>query len=361
MLLPEDTFLPFIASSRTNVPPARGPRGFDCGFSLVELMVALAIGLALLLGLTEFFVTSSRNFSETERVSRQVENGRYARPALISEEIRHAGFYGEVGNVVNLPLGSAIAMPTSLPDPCAPDIASVSAALPLPVQGVDNASAGTCLPDYLAGTDILVVRRANTTAAPAGSAVPGGYYTQTSFCNTASPMFIVAQSGFTLTAKDCLAVQPIRQYHVYIYYIGTCSIGTGSGGACRSTDAALPTLKRADLVAGGSFLLTPLVEGIENLQIEYGIDTNGDGSPDAYTANPATVTQWAQVVSIRLHLLARNTEATPGFTDTKTYQLGFNADGTANNVTPGGSYRRHAYTELVRVQNVSQRIEATFP
>src|SRR5437762_14019002 len=68
------------------------------GFSLVELMVALVIAAIVLLGLAAYFVSSSRNFSETERVSRQIENGRYA-AALLSEEVRHAGFYGEVGNV----------------------------------------------------------------------------------------------------------------------------------------------------------------------------------------------------------------------------------------------------------------------
>jgi type IV pilus assembly protein PilW len=56
-------------------------------------------------------------------------------------------------------------------------------------------------------------------------------------------------------------------------------------------------------------------------------------------------------------VLARNVEPTGGYTDAKTYQLGINADGSANNVTPGGAYKRHAFTEVVRVTNVSQRKE----
>src|SRR5262249_12102746 len=140
-----------------------------------------------------------------------------------------------------------------------------------------------------------------------------------------------------------------------------CSIGTGTGGACKSTDPQIPTLKRAELQAGGTWGVTPLVEGIENMQIEYGRDTNGDGYPDVFTAKPATVAEWAQVVAVRINLLARNTETTPGFTDTKTYTLGNDRNGSAYNVTPGGSYRRHNYRELVRLQNVSQRTEALFP
>ncbi|HEV2219915.1 MAG TPA: PilW family protein [Casimicrobiaceae bacterium] len=348
------------------------------GFSLIELMIALIIAGVLLFGLAVFFVSSSRSFSEAERVSRQIENGRYAL-GLLSEEIRLAGFYGEVKNVINLPSTPApsavIPMPATLPNPCATDFASVKAALPVPLQGVDApGTAPSCIPDAVSGTDIIVVRRANTTTLAAGSAVANGFYTQTTNCATLAPVFQIAQSGFTLTDKDCTTAMPIRQYHVYIYYIAPCSVATGSGGACAAGDAPLPTLKRVELCsdtsatnsacASGADTMSnpePLVEGIENIQYEYGLDTNGDGSPDSYTAAPSSVTQWSQVVAVRIHLLARNADATSGYTDTKTYAMGNNADGTANTLTPGGSFRRHAYTALVRVTNVSQRLEPVFP
>ena len=57
-------------------------------------------------------------------------------------------------------------------------------------------------------------------------------------------------------------------------------------------------------------------------------------------------------MAVRIHLLARNVTATPGFTDTKTYRLGTNADGSDNSVTPGGAFKRHAFTGLVRVVNL---------
>lgn len=349
------------------------------GFSLVELMVALVIAGILLLGLAVFFVSSSRSYSEAERVSRQIENGRYAL-ATLSEEIRLAGFYGQVGNVTSLPVQpappAAIPMPASLPDPCATDFASIKGALPIPIQGVDNvasATAPSCVPDAVAGTDVLVIRRANTTsvAAGAGGAAPvaNGFYTQTTNCVTLAPVFQIAQSGLTLTDKNCTTVMPVRQYHVYIFYIAPCSVATGSGGACAAGDAPLPTLKRVELLPGSSAgtgtmsAPEPLVEGIENIQYEYGLDTNGDGSPDVYTAAPtfSPTNQWAQVVTIRIHLLARNVDATAGYTDTKSYAMGLNADGSANTLTPGGSFRRHNYTALIRVVNVSQRIESIFP
>ncbi|HSV13015.1 MAG TPA: PilW family protein [Tepidisphaeraceae bacterium] len=355
------------------------------GFSLIELMVALTLAGILLLGLSVFFVSSSRSYSEAEHVSRQIENGRYA-SALIAEEARHAGFYGEVKNVSLLPTSplpsSLIPVPGTLPDPCATAIASVKAALPVPIQGIDSPDAApSCVTDALAGTDMIVVRRANTTTvtAAAADAIAGGYYTQTANCATGAPVFQVALSGASptnlgLTDRNCTTAMPVRQYHVYIYYVAPCSIATGTNGTCKPTDKALPTLKRVELCSvpattnpacsGGAGTMSdpePLVEGIENLQIEYGLDTSGDGEADTFTAKPTTVAQWVQVVAVRFHILARNTDVSPGFTDTKTYALGKNSDGTTNTVTPGGAYRRHNYTELVRVTNVSQRLERTFP
>ena len=358
-------------AGRRRSPPRTWARAVR-GFSLIELMIALVIAGILLFGLAVFFVSSSRSFSEAERVSRQIENGRYAL-SLLSGEIRLAGFYGEVKNVTLLPSTPApsavIPMPASLPDPCATDFASIKSALPIPLQGVDApGTAPTCVPDAVSGTDIIVVRRANTTTIGAGSAVANGFYTQTTNCATLAPVFQIAQSGFTLTDQDCATVMPIRQYHVYIYYVAPCSVATGTNGACASGDAPLPTLKRIELLPGtaaGSGAMSspvPLVEGIESIQYEYGLDTTGDGSPDSYTAAPSSLTQWSQVVSVRIHLLARNADVSPGFTDTKTYALGMDADGvTPNTVTPGGSFRRHAYTALVRLTNVSQRLEPVFP
>ena len=343
------------------------------GLSLIELMVALVVSMILMLGLAVLFVANSRGFAENEKASQQIENGRYA-TALLGDDIRHAGFYGEVSNVTNLTLIPPISVPATLPDPCVTDIASVRAALSLPVQGVDNVSSATvpaCLPDRVDGTDILVVRRANTTTVSAASAAANGYYTQTSFCATQVPVFVMGQSGFTMQDKDCATIRPVRQYHVDIYFISPCSQPTGSNGVCKSTDPAVPTLKRLELRPSGdtscpvfadtSWCLVPLVEGIENLQIEYGIDTKGCGSPGTYKTIPASTAEWAAVVAIRLHLLARNIDQTSGFTDTKTYQLGQNPDGTDLNVTPGGNYKRHAYSEIVRVTNVSQRSEKPLP
>jgi type IV pilus assembly protein PilW len=166
--------------------------------------------------------------------------------------------------------------------------------------------------------------------------------------------------GFPLTVKDCATRAGMRQYFVRIYYIST---DNGSG-------VALPTLTRLDF-NGGGFNQVPLVEGIEEFNVEYGIDMDGDGSPDDYTASPDTwagpatgcvpagsctpVNNWANIVSVRPYILARNIDPSPGYVDAKTYSLGHNSLGAIVTVTPGDAYRRHVYSGLVRVVNSAER------
>jgi CheY-like chemotaxis protein len=101
------------------------------------------------------------------------------------------------------------------------------------------------------------------------------------------------------------------------------------------------------------------VEGIERIQFEYGVDTDGNGSPDLYTANPATPVDWNTVVTVKISALARSLEPSPGYTDTKTYTLGNDAAGAPVTVGPfNDSYRRHVFNGVVRLINPSGRREA---
>jgi type IV pilus assembly protein PilW len=126
----------------------------------------------------------------------------------------------------------------------------------------------------------------------------------------------------------------------------------------------MPTLKRRDFTGAG-FVDTPLVEGIQELNIEYGIDTDGDGLPDVYTANPTTyacgtcsaVANWMNVMTARIYLLSRNVDPSVNYTDAKTYTLGVDAAGAPVTFTPGDNYHRHVYTGLVRIVNPAQRRE----
>ena len=368
---------------KTTPIPMIAPRRSMQGISMVELMIAMVLGLIVLAGLASIFANSSAARSEMERSSRQIENGRFAME-LISDDLRMAGFYGEL-NV------RSVTATAALQDPCSVDPVVWARALSVGIQGYDNGvGAPTCMPgDLKPGTDILVVRRAGTCEAGAAgcdAAANGLPYVQVSKCSpenvgglgTSTPYKIGIRGGtvvgqqivagiiplanFNLHLRNCTATAGIRRYYVRIYYIST---DNGNG-------VAIPTLKRLDLrpTAGSpDWVVTPLVEGIEELNIEYGMDTNADGAPDFYNTDPNTFTNagacatcnpysnWFNVVTARVSLLARNIDPSPNYTDTKTYTIGRNAAGADVTVTPGGAYRRHAYTGLVRVVNIAQRRE----
>lgn len=327
------------------------------GLSLVELMISAAIGLVLLAGITTLIVQQSGIRDELEKSSRQIENGRYAMQ-ILSDDIHHAGFYGQYGSLA--------AAPATLPDPCATSLAALDPAMTLPIQGYDSpatvpAPLSACLPDanHVAGTDILVIRRAETATTALAGAATGQVYLQT------TPASYVLGSGtdtsvFTLKNKDGTTAADLRKFYAHIYFVSPCSQPASGGSTCTgSTDdngRPIPTLKRLELgVAGGAaaFSVVPLVEGIENFQLDYGIDTTGDGSPDSYVTAPASTADWANVMAIRVNLLARNNDPTTGQQDTKTYSLGM-----AGSVGPfNDAYKRHAYSELVRAINPSGRRE----
>lgn len=328
------------------------------GFSLVELMVSIAIGLLLLAVLSTLFLNQSRTRSELDKENRMIDNGRYALD-LLSDNLRLAGFYGEFDP-------SSITIPATLPDPCLTTAAGISAALPLHVQGYDAASATsavatspTCVPSTIKnGSDILVIRRAQTNTVAVTAATAGTTFLQVSLCTPTSGInespFILATAPATynLSKKTCTAANSgpfadLRRFLVQIYFVDSNNKvvnGVGDG---------IPTLKMAELNTAGTFTITPLVEGIEYMQIDYGIDTNADGMPDgAYdSCSTCTAAQWANVVSVKINLIARNLETSTGYTDATSYYT----LGTAGRVTPGGNYRRHAYTQVVRLTNPAGR------
>ena len=109
-----------------------------------------------------------------------------------------------------------------------------------------------------------------------------------------------------------------------------------------------------------------VAEGIENLQIYYGIDstdalgvaTKRDGLPDgAFVAAPATVPEWGDVMSAQVFLLARTPERSPGWNDTKTYDLGpGNSYGPAT-AGFGPAFQRKLFVAQVRLVNPAGRRE----
>lgn len=303
------------------------------GFSLVELMVAMTLGLILLAGVVSVMVNTSASYGELNKASRQLDNGRYATQVL-REDIRHAGYYGEFFDVPE---------PTALTNPCSTTLADLVAGMSLPVQGYAGAAVAplACLTGYVSNTDVLVVRRASTAVTATADMVASDVYLQSRSDARVLEPGPFDNTVFDLVKRDGSAAD-VRRYLVHIYYIRNCSDCTGGGDG-------IPTLTRLEFENGNFDTAAPIAEGIEQLRLRYGIDSTGDGVANQLVATPAGPGEWSDLISVEVGLLARNVEPSPGYTDQKTYSL------AGVDLTPGGSFKRHAYTTLARAVNPGDR------
>jgi type IV pilus assembly protein PilW len=386
-------------------------RGAQAGLSLVELMISITIGLLITTALVTIFANSSHTQTELRLTSQQIENGRYAMDVLI-QDLQVAGFYGSYRKLVT---------PTAVPsNPCTTTVSTLNTDISVPVQAYSAASATAqaTLPtgcttaliqteDLKAGSDVLVIRRADTKyvdvknaeVTPTGRLYlqvnPGSFEIQagggvatscSKKANGSTAASITRRCQYPNSTDICSATCPvepggyIRQLHVHIYYVSPCNVY--ASGVTKCTAAAdngrpIPTLKRLELSSASgaaAFQSIAIAEGVEFMKLAFGIDDTpsainpdtgliGDGSPDKYVAAPA-LAELPNVVTARIDLLVRNPEPSAGYVDGKTYDLG--VDPGAPTTSPAVSieastlatnYRRHVYSSEVRLVNMSSRKE----
>lgn len=376
----------------------------QAGFTLVELMVSLALGLLVVTAMLGIYLNTSRTNVEMAKTNSQIESGRFAMQFL-QNDLAHAGFWGTFVPAFDDLTSGAVPgdAPTGVPAPClAYNSTNWNAAyktnlIGIPLQVYDDVPAGCAavVADRLAGTDVLVVRHLETCLPGVGNCeadTPGRLYFQSTLCESelATP-YVLDTSGFGLRLRDCATIAPKRRFISNIYYVRDYLATAGDG---------IPTLVRSQFnLAGGSLAHqapVPLVEGVEAMRVELGIDdvsetgaavdytaavnwadpanrviaTNrGDGVPDGdfvrcTTAAPCTAAQLTNATALKLYLLVRSREATPGYTDDKTYTLA--SDGTQTDPCAGLSgaalagckrFKRHAFTTTVRLNNIAARRE----
>lgn len=323
------------------------------GFTLIEIMVALAIGLVILLAMSVMYARNSSNFSEIEKTGDLLENARYALDVM-TEDAQQAGFYSEINP------GSLGVTWNDTADPCATDATGMgwdtstsAVTMPVAVHGYTSSDTVTCLDNRLAGTPAVTMRHSegDTTVTTAGVKT-GNVYLQVSRCESDTRVIVASSTAtdFTLQNIGCTGViDELRRFMVRTYYVSSCSdcpSGTPGDG--------IPTLKRAELV-DGQIRITPIAEGIEKAAFEYGVDVDGDGKPDEFIdasqMGTSTTRLWRNVVSVRMTLLARARTPTQNYTDPRTYTI----EGVA--YTPADAYKRTLLTSTVRLLTVAGRLE----
>ena len=299
---------------------------------MVELLIAVALGIVLSWAILDVTLNSSRTARELEFTSEMIENGRYL-TRLLGGELQLAGFYGRLEDYSDDTV-------TAQPDPCTGlSSASLRNGMNYPLLGLDGVAAGTttCNGDVLlTGSDALLIRRADTTSVNSTAGlVAARHYLQETV--TAAVLDLgTNSSSFNLLEKDGTTVAAIREYHQDIYFVGTDNV-----------------FNRLSLI-NGAYTVEPLVEGVDDFQLVYGIDRSGDGVANADGGNaafvelPASASEWEDVVSVKIFLLLSSTSNAPGLSDGKTYSYADRAG-----ITFSDSKKRRLFSAVARLTNVS--------
>lgn len=293
------------------------------GVGLVELMIAMLIGLVLVAGLIGQLLQVRAHLGQTDRLASLVAGGSLGL-AIISQDASLAGFWGRSFDPadIRLPAGLYSRADDSArlkgadcgPTRVEPDTGAAKAYafdLIRPIEHTD-ASVGParhdCLRDVEPGSDILTIRRVYGSSTPVDRLKAGRVYLY-SAARSAEPdrLLIGPDAG----AGDATGGSYWR-YFPTIYFIRKHARHSGDG---------IPTLCRKELVSGPAWRSECLVEGVETLQLEFGIDTNRDGAPNRYTDQPTT-SELALVSTVRIHLLLRSLSPQPGPPRQQRFQLG---------------------------------------
>ncbi|GAB4361723.1 MAG: PilW family protein [Gammaproteobacteria bacterium] len=320
-------------------------RNSQRGFSLVELMVAIVISLFLVAGVVQVYISNKSTYRFGEALSRLQENGRFALDYMATE-IRQADFWG-------------CADLTAVQNNLNPSAGWTSFLTAGGVAGTDNPT-GT--------PDVLTIR----------GALDRGLRLRKVMPDTAAAAFVPLLSGLSqgdiVLLSDCLDGD--------IFQITNISPGTGgdsdkaalvhNAGSVVSPGNSTHTLSKAYGLDAGVYLMSArtfsvannpagepalfvtgnggapqeLVDGVEDMQILYGEDTDvpGDGVPNRYVPAGA-VADMNAVTAIRVSLLLRSPEdnvlETP---QTYTYNGGAP-------VTAGDRRLRQVYTATINIRN----------
>jgi type IV pilus assembly protein PilW len=336
------------------------------GFSIIELMVAMLISLLLLAGVIAIFSSTKSSYETSDKVSRIQENGRFALDQF-TYDIRSAGFVGcsRAANYISTSLNNKADLLWNFLDGG-------------PVQGFQYDKSSTWKPALPTGifptgvdapsdnSDILVLRM------PARESLPLKVTTDMATATDALTVAAVAdafKAGDIAMAYSCEA-QAFFQVTDYAGGIlsheqGGSSPGNANGSLSytfRANAQVVPVntviYYVAQSTAGaratslyrkiGTAAPEELVEGVEQMQVDYGV-ANGSGLVDTYmTADK--VTNWQKVYTVRVALLVRSIEPYGGEKDTRQYTL-LGGDDVVTVAAPNDRYYREVFASTVGIRN----------
>ena len=315
----------------------------QAGFSVVEIMIGMALSLALAIAVVTVFVNNSYSFGQDDNISRMQDDARHALRE-IAFDISMAGHYADLHIPDIVTPDATLAIGTDCGPAGEPNwmyrMNDIVTGESLSIAAIDNALSADLIANHSCftagelqdGTDVVAIRR--VVGAEATGLTAGTVYLRTN--GTAGLLYQapvpVAPSVVVASPRADWAYRPS------IYFIRKFANIPGDG---------LPTLCRKVLTGAGPAMTTEcLATGIEDLQIEYGIDTSEDGHPNVYMTSP-TITDMQGVVAARIFLVARTTDIDTRYTNDKTYSVSNSGD-----FQPGDSFHRRVFSTSVSIQNI---------
>lgn len=250
-----------------------GRRSRSSGFTIVEFLVAMTIGLALSLVIGQIFLGVRQSFSSQDDSARMQENMRFASQAL-TRAIRQAGYRNNPGLVASV----------TFPKATVPAVAGSDNVATSGLPSGSNPVQPTAPTSGAVQPDIITVRF------------------QGSGSGTAADGTIVNCVGtsidYGVMAINTFGIRPVTKPDGTVSSSLFCSV---DGGATWPAN-------------------NELIPDVDNMQILYGVDTDSDGSANRYV-RINDVSDIDTIVSVRIWLLLRSQTATLTRSESVTYAL----------------------------------------
>ena len=312
------------------------------GLTMVELMVALAIGSFLMVGSIQIYTQSRQAFVVNESIARVQETAQFAMDT-IEADLRMASNWGRNSRGLAVEGRSIVGdpNPTGLPPTQVDCGADWALNLALPIDGSNNAYALACASTNgsQANSDVVTIRRASVAPAP----LEGGRL-QVQTTRIQGEIFADGAIPGDFSAADSATHNLV----VTSYYVSPTS----------TLINGVPTLRRHRLIGGGAGGPTIVDEevapGIENLQLQLGVDVDADNTVDRYVNpgdpiyNPAAVgyVPGARILTARIWMVIRGIDIEPGIRDARDYEPGDVDLGVQND-----TFRRMQVSKTILLRN----------
>jgi type IV pilus assembly protein PilW len=339
------------------------------GFTLIELLIAMTVACAIFTGVLAMYAQVSGTYRVNDRIARLQEQGRFAL-AVIEPDIELAGYYGFTntadsvrfvqGANPTLTLATAAQLrqfPARVGDPLPAPFAvlpplahmcgiNYAVDVALPVQGSNNtfalgraAKCSAYQGRAQVGADTLTLRRVETEASPPEAGRIQVYASRLA-AGANQLMFADGQVPGSLDNDH-----RVQNFLVRAYYVARDSVGQNGFPALR-----VKTLTRSG--GGPSFADDEVMAGIEDLQVQFGIDADGVGRATRYVNPDFADAQRLQIFAVRVWLRIRADLAEAGFDDGATYRY---ADVAYTPIGAERTFRRVLMSRTITVRNARLR------